>query len=151
MHFTLSTSKWLKCYKISIIDPITKDKTPVDRFILFPVKHFIASAIRLRAALVTIEEELIEGEKWFKDAGKLIEAQRIGERTRQDIEMLQATGYCHGIENYSKHLSQRVAGERPTTLIDYFPKDFLMVLDESHVSIPQINSMYEGDRARKKY
>jgi excinuclease ABC subunit B len=139
-----------KIEKMATVDPITKDKTPVDRFILFPVKHFITSAARLRAALVSIEEELIEREKWFKDAGKLIEAQRIGERTRLDLEMLQATGYCHGIENYSKHLSQRQAGERPITLIDYFSEDFLMVIDESHVSVPQINSMYEGDKARKK-
>ena len=136
--------------KIAIVNPITKDKTPVDRFILFPVKHFIADGKRLRHAIGSIEEELVEREKWFLEKGKLLEAQRIGERTRQDLEMLQATGYCHGIENYSKHLSQRATGERPTTLIDYFPKDFLMVMDESHVSIPQINAMYEGDKARKK-
>ncbi|MDI6752323.1 MAG: excinuclease ABC subunit UvrB, partial [bacterium] len=136
--------------KIAIIDPVTKDKRPVDRFILFPVKHFITDGERLRSALGSIEEELIEREKWFLERGKLIEAQRIGERTRQDLEMLQATGYCHGIENYSKHLSKRAEGERPTTLIDYFPKDFLMVMDESHVSVPQINAMYEGDKARKK-
>ncbi len=136
--------------KIAIINPVTKDKTTVDKFILFPVKHFIADGERLRSAIGSIEEELIEREKWFLEKGKLIEAQRIGERTRQDLEMLQATGYCHGIENYSKHLSKRLEGERPTTLIDYFPKDFLMVMDESHVSVPQINAMYEGDKARKK-
>ncbi|MEW6007117.1 MAG: helicase-related protein, partial [bacterium] len=98
----------------------------------------------------TISDELVERIKYFKEIGKLIEAQRIEERTRFDMEMLQTTGYCHGIENYSRHLSGRQPGERPYTLIDYFPDDFLVIIDESHVTIPQLRGMYEGDKARKK-
>ncbi|MEW6104075.1 MAG: excinuclease ABC subunit UvrB [bacterium] len=136
--------------RILIIDPLTKEKRETDVIVIYPAKHFLTNQERLRSALRSIEEELIERIKYFRDNGKLIEAQRIEERTRFDMEMLTTTGYCHGIENYSRHLSQRRPGERPYTLIDYFPDDFLTIIDESHVTIPQIRGMYEGDKARKK-
>ncbi len=136
--------------KIFIISPIIKERKPVDSIVIYPAKHFLTNQERLRSALRAIEEECIERIKYFKDIGKLIEAQRIEERTRFDMEMLRETGYCHGIENYSRHLSQRGKGERPSTLIDFFPVDFLTIIDESHVSIPQIRGMYAGDNARKK-
>ncbi|HAW50094.1 TPA: excinuclease ABC subunit B [bacterium] len=136
--------------RIAIIDLLTKEKTYVNKAVIYPAKHFLTSQSRLKRALQTIEEELIEREKWFRERNKLIEAQRIVERTRFDMEMLQTTGYCHGIENYSRHLSGRKEGEPPATLLDYFPSDFLTIIDESHVTIPQLRGMYEGDRARKK-
>lgn len=100
-------------------------------------------------ALKTIDEELEERVRWFKDRGKLLEAQRIEQRTRYDLEMLREIGTCKGIENYSRHLNGLPAGTRPYTLIDYFPKDFLIMIDESHVMLPQLRAMYEGDRSRK--
>lgn len=136
--------------RILIIDPKTQERDEIHSVIIYPAKHFLTNAERLRQALESIEEELIERIKYFKEQGKFIEAQRIEERTRFDIEMLRETGYCHGIENYSRHLSQRKPGERPYTLLDYFPNDFLVIIDESHVTIPQLRGMYEGDRARKK-
>ncbi|MEW6482662.1 MAG: excinuclease ABC subunit UvrB [bacterium] len=136
--------------KILIIDPLTKEKRETNSVVIYPAKHFLTNAERLRQALRTISDELVERIKYFKDRNKLIEAQRIEERTRFDIEMLRETGYCHGIENYSRHLSGRKPGERPYTLIDYFPDDFLVIIDESHVTIPQLKGMYEGDKARKK-
>lgn len=139
-----------KIEKMLIIDPKTQERKEIDRTIIYPAKHFLTNAERLKAALNSIESELCERIKYFKDRGKFIEAQRIEERTRFDMEMLRETGYCHGIENYSRHLSQRAPGERPYTLLDYFPHDFLVIIDESHVTIPQIRGMYEGDRARKK-
>jgi len=135
---------------ISIINPLTKEKKGANSVVIFPAKHFLTNQERLRQALRSIEDELIERIKYFKDKGKLIEAQRIEERTRFDMEMLRETGYCHGIENYSRHLSQRRPGERPYTLLDYFPPDFLTIIDESHMTIPQLKGMYEGDKSRKK-
>ena len=116
---------------------------------VFPASHFVTNPEKLAISIERIEEELKEQIKYFKDKGKLIEEQRIRERTNYDIEMLKETGFCHGIENYSRHLALRGAGETPTTLIDYFPDDFLLIIDESHVTVPQVRAMYNGDRMRK--
>ncbi len=116
---------------------------------IFPASHYATTGEKVSRAIETIEAELVERIKEFKDKDKLLEAQRIEQRTRYDIEMLSEMGFCSGIENYSRHMSQRPAGSRPFTLIDYFPDDFLIIVDESHVSIPQIGGMYEGDRSRK--
>lgn len=117
---------------------------------IYPASHFATSEDKVKRAIVTIEEELDERLKVLKDQEKLLEAQRIEQRTRYDLEMLSEMGFCSGIENYSRHLSQRPAGSRPYTLIDYFPKDFLTIIDESHATIPQIRGMFNGDRARKQ-
>jgi len=117
---------------------------------IFPSKHFVTTSPHIQEAARTIREELAERVQWLKKHNKLLEAQRLESRTRYDLEMLQETGYCHGIENYSRHLSARPAGSRPSCLLDYFSGDFLTIIDESHVTIPQIRGMYEGDRARKK-
>jgi excinuclease ABC subunit B len=116
---------------------------------IFPASHFATTEDKVSRAIDSIEMELKDRLKEFRDKEKLLEAQRIEQRTRYDIEMLSEMGFCSGIENYSRHLSQRPAGSRPYTLIDYFPDDFLIIVDESHVSIPQIRGMYEGDRSRK--
>ena len=115
-----------------------------------PASHFATSEEKVKRAIVTIEEELEERLKALKDQEKLLEAQRLEQRTRYDLEMLSEMGFCSGIENYSRHLSGRAPGSRPYTLIDYFPKDFLTIIDESHQTIPQIRGMYNGDRARKE-
>lgn len=115
-----------------------------------PASHFATSEEKVKCAIVTIEEELEERLKVLKDQEKLLEAQRLEQRTRYDLEMLSEMGFCSGIENYSRHLSGRAPGSRPYTLIDYFPKDFLTIIDESHQTIPQIRGMYNGDRARKE-
>ena len=117
---------------------------------IWPAKHWVTTAAKLGDALGRIEAELRERVQWFKDRGKLLEAQRLEFRTKYDLEMLREVGYCPGIENYSRHLSGRAAGERPGCLLDYFPKDFLVFIDESHVTVPQVKGMVEGDRARKK-
>ena len=122
----------------------------MDRAAIYPAKHFVTSRPRLEVAVKEIEKELEERLEYFRRKGKLLEAQRLEMRTRYDIEMLQELGYCSGVENYSRHLTNRQAGERPYTLIDYFPKDFLCIIDESHATIPQINGMYHGDRSRKE-
>jgi excinuclease ABC subunit B len=116
---------------------------------IFPASHYVTTEEKLKKAIVDIEEELEERIRYFKERNKLIEAQRIEQRTHYDIEMLQEMGFCQGIENYSRHISQRPPGSKPFTLIDYFPKDFLIIIDESHVTIPQIRGMYAGDRSRK--
>ncbi len=116
---------------------------------IFPASHFATTEEKVQRALVTIEEELDERLKELRDKDKLVEAQRLEQRTRYDLEMLREMGFCSGIENYSKHLSQRESGSRPYTLIDYFPEDFLVIIDESHVTIPQIRGMFEGDKSRK--
>lgn len=137
--------------KIQEIHPLTgqvireKEKTYI-----YPARHFVSTRPELEAAVQTIREELDQQLHDFRLQGKLLEAQRLEQRTRFDMEMMLEMGFCHGIENYSRHLSGRKAGERPACLIDYFPQDFLFVVDESHVSIPQVNGMYEGDRARKQ-
>ena len=116
---------------------------------IFPASHFVTSPEKLKISIERIEEELKDRLEYFKEEGKLIEEQRLRERTSYDIEMLKETGFCHGIENYSRHLALRGPGETPTTLIDYFPKDFLLLIDESHVTVPQVRGMYNGDRMRK--
>ena len=116
---------------------------------IFPASHYATSAEKLERAIISIEEELEERLKELRSQNKLLEAQRLEQRTRYDIEMLREMGFCQGIENYSRHLSGRASGSRPFTLIDYFPDDFLIIVDESHVTLPQIRGMYEGDRSRK--
>jgi len=117
---------------------------------IWPAKHWVTTDERLDQALRTIDEELRERLEWFKTQGKLLEAQRLEFRAKYDMELMREVGYCPGIENYSRHLDGRTPGERPGCLLDYFPKDFLMVIDESHVTVPQVHGMLEGDRARKK-
>ena len=116
---------------------------------IFPASHFVTSDEKLKAAIKTIREELTDRLAYFKENNKLLEAERLEQRTNYDLEMLEETGFCHGIENYSRHMAGRKEGETPTTLMDFFPKDFLMVIDESHVTVPQVRGMYNGDRARK--
>lgn len=133
------------------VDPITGGRLKrIARFALFPNSHWITPRERLEPALKRIEDELKERVEYFLSQGNTLEAQRIEQRTRFDLEMLKEFGYCHGIENYSRHLSNRAKGEPPYTLINYFPEDFLIVIDESHVTIPQIGGMYEGDKSRKQ-
>ena len=115
---------------------------------VFPASHYVTEDKDLKIAMQDIEAELLVQEKTFTEEGKLLEAPRIGQRTRYDLEMMQEMGYCSGIENYSRHLTHRKAGEAPYTLLDYFPEDFLIVIDESHVTLPQIHAMYAGDRSR---
>lgn len=132
------------------IDSLTGDSIGrIPKVAVYPTSHYVTPRSRLERALEDIEEELKERIKFFKDKGKLIEAQRIEQRTRFDLEMLREFGYCHGIENYSRHLSGRAPGVPPPTLIDYFPKDSLFIIDESHATIPQLEGMYNGDRSRK--
>lgn len=116
---------------------------------IYPASHYVTSKENMEKALVTIEEELVQRVQWFKDRGKLLEAQRIEQRTRYDMEMLREIGTCKGIENYSRHINGLAPGTRPYTLIDYFPDDFLIMIDESHVMLPQLRAMYAGDRSRK--
>ncbi|MCX5720276.1 MAG: excinuclease ABC subunit UvrB [Nitrospirae bacterium] len=132
-------------------DPLTGERIrKLQKIALFPNSHWITPRERLEPALKGIEKEMEERIDYFLKEGKTLEAQRIEQRTRFDLEMLREFGYCHGIENYSRHLSGRTPGEPPYTLIDYFPEDFLIVIDESHATVPQIGGMYEGDRSRKK-
>ncbi len=136
---------------LSIVDVVTGEiKNEVDRIAIYPAKHFITPYQRLEAAIEEIRKELDERLDWFRKRGKLLEAQRLEMRTNYDLEMMQEIGYCSGIENYSRHLSGREPGSRPYTLIDYFPEDFLIFIDESHVTVPQIQGMYYGDRSRKE-
>jgi len=117
---------------------------------IFPASHYATTKEKMERAMASIEEELEERLAELKSQGKLLEAQRLEQRTRYDLEMMQVTGFCPGIENYSRHISGRAPGSAPFTLIDYFPKDFLMIIDESHVTVPQIGAMYNGDRSRKE-
>ncbi len=137
--------------RITEIDILTGEITGVRSHIaVFPASHFATQREKMDKAIHTIEEELEEQLAYFKANDKLVEAQRLEQRTRYDIEMMQEIGFCQGIENYSRHISGRKAGSAPYTLIDYFPKDFLLVIDESHVTVPQIGAMYHGDRSRKE-
>ena len=137
--------------RISEIDTltgvITQDKKMIS---IFPASHFVTSDTKLIEATRRIKEELNDRVKWFKDNNKLLEAERIEQRTKYDIEMLEETGFCRGVENYSRHLALREEGETPNTLMDFFPDDYLLVVDESHVTLPQVRGMYNGDRARKQ-
>lgn len=136
--------------KISEINPLTgKSIGTREHVMIFPNSHYVATADKMERALGTIEEEMHERVEFFKSQNKLIEAQRIEERTNFDLEMMRETGFCQGIENYSRHISGREPGSPPFTLFDYFPKDFLLLIDESHATIPQVRAMYNGDRARK--
>ena len=121
-----------------------------DHIAIFPASHYVTSPENMEKALKTIDEELEERIRWFKDRGKLLEAQRIEQRTRYDMEMLREIGTCKGVENYSRVLAGRAPGSSPITLMHHFPKDFLMFIDESHVTLPQVRGMYGGDFARKK-
>ena len=137
--------------KISEINPLTgKAVATREHVMIYPNSHYVTSKDKLERALETIEEEMEERVEYFKQNKKLIEAQRIEERTNFDIEMLKETGFCQGIENYSRHISGRKPGSPPYTLFDYFPDDFLLLIDESHATIPQVRAMYNGDRARKE-
>ncbi|MDI9615518.1 excinuclease ABC subunit UvrB [Methanothermobacter sp.] len=136
---------------ISTVHRVTgKRLQKLDRITVFPAKHFVIPEDRLQRAIESIEEELEDRLRELRAQNKLLEAQRLEQRTRFDMEMLREMGYCQGIENYSMHLSGRKWGEKPNTLLDYFPDDFLTVIDESHVTVPQIRGMYNGDRARKE-
>ena len=137
--------------RISEVDTITghilKDKKTVS---IFAASHFVTDEERLKISIERINKEKEERVKYFKENNKLIEAQRIEERVNYDMEMLSETGFCRGIENYSRHIALKEEGESPNTLIDFFPKDFLLVIDESHVTLPQVRAMYNGDRSRKE-
>ncbi|HEV2172964.1 MAG TPA: excinuclease ABC subunit UvrB [Nitrospira sp.] len=133
------------------IDPLTgKSIRKLPKVAIYPNTHYLIAPDRYERAITGIEDELEERIAYFKKQNQLVEAQRIAQRTKFDLEMIRAMGYCHGIENYSRHLSGRASGEPPPTLIDYFPKDFLLVVDESHATIPQVGGMYEGDYSRKR-
>ncbi len=137
--------------KISEINPLTGKTIGVrNHVMIFPNSHYVTTSDKMERAIQTIEQEMEEQVAKFKAEGKLIEAQRIEERTNFDIEMMKETGFCQGIENYSRHISGRKPGSPPFTLFDYFPKDFLLLIDESHATIPQVRAMYNGDRARKE-
>ena len=136
---------------ISEFDPLTgRASQSLKSAWIYPAKHFVTDEISRQAALKLIETEMIERVANLKGLGKILEAQRLEQRTRYDMEMLKEVGFCHGIENYSRHLTGRAPGERPFCLLDYFPNDRLLLIDESHVTVPQIRGMYEGDRSRKQ-
>jgi excinuclease ABC subunit B len=136
---------------IAEIDPLKgMVKRDLSHITIYPASHYVTQKNILKKAIDTITDELKQRIDYFRDENKLLEAQRIEERTNFDIEMMQELGYCNGIENYSRHLTQRAPGEPPPTLLDYFPDDFLMFIDESHIAIPQIQAMYKGDRSRKR-
>ena len=136
--------------KIVQIDPLTGTaKAQMTHFAVFPASHYVVPPERLEAAISTIEAELKERVRYFEEEGRLLEAQRIAERTRYDIEMLRETGFCSGIENYSRHMYGNPPGAPPYTLMNYFPEEYLIIVDESHMTIPQIGGMYAGDRSRK--
>lgn len=132
------------------INPLTGTATrDVQHIAIYPASHYVTTKEKMERAICVLEQELSERVKWFEENGKLVEAQRIAQRTRYDIEMMQEIGFCSGIENYSRVISGREPGSVPCTLIDYFPKDFLLIVDESHVTLPQVRAMYHGDFARK--
>ena len=137
--------------RISHINPVTGVPTKiVSHVVIYPASHYVTSKDKMDRALVEIEKELDEREAWFIEHGKLVEAQRIRQRTTYDMEMMRELGYCSGIENYSRIISNRPVGSPPLTLMDYFPEDFVLFVDESHVTLPQVRAMYNGDRARKE-
>ncbi|MDJ0557487.1 MAG: DEAD/DEAH box helicase family protein, partial [Microcystis sp. M53599_WE4] len=136
---------------IRYLDPLTGEVLQkLERISIYPARHFVTPEERLEVACRDIKTELDNRLLELEKAGKLLEAQRLDQRTRYDLEMLQEVGYCNGVENYSRHLAGRLAGEPPECLVDYFPQDWLLVVDESHVSVPQIRGMYNGDQSRKK-
>jgi excinuclease ABC subunit B len=136
--------------RITVVDPLTGEQLrDLSEVMVFPATHYVAGDERMKRAVVGIEAELQERLAWFEAHGKLLEAQRLRMRTQYDLEMIQEVGYCNGIENYSMHIDGRTYGEPPFTLLDYFPDDFLLVIDESHQAVPQLHGQYEGDRSRK--
>jgi len=137
--------------RMTEVDPLTGEVLRrLEELSIFPAKHFITPQDKLAEAIADIEQELAERVKWFEERGKLLEAQRIQQRVHYDLEMLREMGYCSGVENYARPLSRRPPGSRPWTLLDYFPDDYLMFIDESHMTAPQIRGMYNGDRSRKQ-
>ena len=137
--------------RIQVVHPVTGDSlADLDATVVYPAKHYVASAGNVERAIVTIQQELDERLEYFKSMGKLLEAQRIKERTLYDLEMMKVLGYCSGIENYSRHIDGRAIGATPYTMLDYFPDNFITFIDESHVTVPQIGGMANGDRARKQ-
>ncbi|HEY80004.1 MAG TPA: excinuclease ABC subunit UvrB [Caldilineae bacterium] len=137
--------------RMTEVDPLTGEVLRrLEELSIFPAKHFITPQDKLVEAIADIEQELAERVKWFEERGKLLEAQRIQQRVHYDLEMLREMGYCSGVENYARPLSRRPPGSRPWTLLDYFPDDYLMFIDESHMTAPQIRGMYNGDRSRKQ-
>ena len=136
--------------RIQVVDPLTGEQvTVLDELVVYPATHYVAGEERMQKAIVRIEAELQERLAQFEKEGKLLEAQRLRMRTQYDLEMMQEVGYCNGIENYSAPIDGRAPGEAPNTLLDFFPDDFLLVIDESHVAVPQLHGQYEGDRSRK--
>ena len=145
-----------KIKEIALADPLTRQiKEILKEIVIFPPKHFISSEPQREQAIKEIKKELKERLKFFEKKKLYLEAERLERRTKYDMEMLKTIGYCHGVENYSRHLAGKLAGDPPDTLLAYFPEkkhgkpDFLTIIDESHISVPQIRGMYEGDRARK--
>ena len=137
--------------RIVVVDPLTGELLGErDDIEIYPAKHFVTSQEKMNLAIADIEVELEECVRQLKEEGKLLEAERLGSRTRYDIEMMQETGYCAGVENYSRHLARRAAGSTPYTLMDYFPEDYLLFVDESHMTLPQVRGMYRGDQSRKE-
>src|SRR5690606_9151398 len=137
--------------RITRIDPLTGEILgEPDTFTIFPSSHYVTPKQKVERAIINIKKEFEERIEWFEKHDKLLEAQRLSQRTKYDIEMLEETGFVKGIENYSRYLTNREPGEQPATLLDYFPDDFLLFVDESHVSLPQVRGMYNGDRARKE-
>ena len=137
--------------RISEIDMLTGEiKNTLNHIAIFPASHYVVPKERMEKAIKNIEIELEEQVKYFKEEGKLLEAQRIAERTNFDIEMMRETGFCSGIENYSRHLAGLAPGQPPNTLMDYFPDDFIIMIDESHKTVPQIGGMYHGDQSRRR-
>ena len=137
--------------RISEFNPVTgQAQRIIDHVAIYPASHYVTTKEKMARATEKIEKELAERKKYFEDSGKLIEAQRIDQRTRYDVEMMRELGYCTGIENYSRVISGREPGSPPMTLLDYFPEDFVLFVDESHVTLPQVRAMYNGDRARKE-
>src|SRR5437763_457561 len=137
--------------QITVVDPLTGERVQtLEELIVFPATHYVASEERMQKAIVRIEAELQERLAYFEREGKLLEAQRLRMRTQYDLEMMQEVGYSNGVENYSAPIDGRSPGERPSTLLDYFPKDFLVVVDESHVAVPQLHGQHQRDRSRKE-
>jgi excinuclease ABC subunit B len=136
---------------VRLVDPVTGETLQsLDGLNIYPARHFVTPKERLEAAIAAIEVEMNEQVAFLESEGKLLEAQRLSQRSRYDLEMLREVGYCNGVENYSRHLAGRNAGDPPECLVDYFPKDWLLIVDESHVTVPQLRGMYNGDQARKK-
>ncbi len=136
--------------RITVVDPVTGEQIrTLEDLWIYPATHYVAGAERMQKAITRIEAELAERLAWFEKEGKLLEAQRLRMRTQYDLEMMQEVGYCSGIENYSAPIDGRGPGETPNTLLDFFPDDYLCVIDESHVAVPQLHGQYEGDRSRK--